>query len=76
MVKSITDRVADYILVEELYTTREQRTSRLTDDKIESTILNEAMQFYDLSTNGNRTRGSMKKCSDMYVPACAPKPHP
>lgn len=34
---------------------------------MENVILDQAMQLYDNASNGNRTRGSMKKAQDLYV---------
>lgn len=34
---------------------------------MEKVILDQAMQLYDNASNGNRTRGSMKKAQDLYV---------
>jgi hypothetical protein len=37
----------------------------LTPEDIEQVIASTALQFYDSASNGNRTRGAMKKASDM-----------
>jgi protein transport protein SEC39 len=39
----------------------------LSSDQIEQVIVSAALQQYDNASNGNKTRGSMKSASDMYV---------
>ncbi|KAL9597690.1 MAG: hypothetical protein Q9179_004176 [Wetmoreana sp. 5 TL-2023] len=39
----------------------------IPDDILEKTVLSVAMSFYDGASNGNRTRGGIRKASDMYV---------
>jgi hypothetical protein len=34
---------------------------------VEKVVLDQAMQLYDNASNGNRTRGNMKKAQDLYV---------
>lgn len=36
-------------------------------DVLEKTVLSIAMSFYDGASNGNRTRGGVRKASDMYA---------
>ena len=36
---------------------------------MERIVLATAMEAYDGATNGNKTRGGMKKANDMYVSA-------
>lgn len=38
---------------------------RMSSDEIQQVFLDQAMQFYDSASNGNRARGSMKKASDL-----------
>lgn len=35
--------------------------------KIENIIIGQVMEAYDSASNGNRTRGGMKKANDMYA---------
>ena len=42
---------------------RDQRTLRSSD--VEGEIISAAMHYYDNASNGNKTRGSMKKVVDM-----------
>lgn len=37
----------------------------LSEERIEQIVLTKAMEAYDSATNGNRTRGGMKKANDM-----------
>lgn len=39
----------------------------LRADKAEDVVLAKAMEAYDGASNGNRTRGGMKKANDMYA---------
>lgn len=39
----------------------------IPDAILEKTILSVAMSFYDGASNGNRTRGGVRKASEMYV---------
>ena len=39
----------------------------LPPDRVEKIILDVAFAFYDGASNGNRTRGNVRKASDMYV---------
>lgn len=34
--------------------------------RVEQVILNKAMEAYDGASNGNRTRGGVKRANDMY----------
>lgn len=36
-------------------------------ETIEKTVLSVAMSFYDGASNGNRTRGGVRKTSEMYA---------
>lgn len=40
-------------------------TDLLSREKIEEVVISKAMGAYDSASNGNRTRGSMKKANDM-----------
>lgn len=39
----------------------------LAKDTVEEIVLAKAMEAYDGASNGNKTRGGMKKANDMYV---------
>jgi len=41
-------------------------------ETLEHVVLAKAMEAYDGASNGNRTRGGMKKASDMWVPVRPP----
>lgn len=43
------------------------RADKLRADKAEDVVLAKAMEAYDGASNGNRTRGGMKKANDMYA---------
>lgn len=43
-----------------------QGQSPLPVEMLEKTVLNSAMSSYDAASNGNRTRGGVRKASDMY----------
>lgn len=57
----------DYSLVEKVYVDSLPDRTRLSSEELEAVIIEQAMQSYDNASNGNRTRGSMKKASDMCV---------
>lgn len=57
-----------YSLVKKLWLNgRSSGASGLIHDAVENVIINTAMQFYDSASNGNRTRGSMKKASEIFA---------
>lgn len=43
------------------------QTRTLPTERAEQVVLGKAMEAYDAASNGNRTRGGMKKASDVYV---------
>jgi hypothetical protein len=55
--------LAGYDLAIKLYLKSSQRS--LPSDSVERIILATAMEAYDGATNGNKTRGGMKKANDM-----------
>ena len=57
--------ITDYGVVDKLYLEQSEHKSRLCQEDIEQAIVEEAMRYYDNASNGNRTRGSMKKAADM-----------
>lgn len=58
--------IPGYALVDQLYLDETRATDRrISSDEIQSVLLDQAMQLYDSASNGNRTRGSMKKASDL-----------
>ena len=48
-----------------MYIQSDAKPHKLSAEVLEEVILAEAMKCYDNASNGNRTRGSMKKCFDM-----------
>lgn len=54
-----------HMMVAEMYI-RDTSNTVLTSEAIEQVIASTALQFYDSASNGNKTRGHMKKASDMY----------
>ncbi|GAB7353128.1 hypothetical protein MBLNU459_g3666t1 [Dothideomycetes sp. NU459] len=52
-------------LVDQLYFSGLRGRREMTKDEMQDAILGQAMQWYDSASNGNRTRGSMKKASDL-----------
>ncbi|KXT07313.1 hypothetical protein AC578_440, partial [Pseudocercospora eumusae] len=65
MLKVFT-RNGSYQLAARLYLTSDTHES-LSADKVEHAVLAIAMESYDGATNGNKTRGGMKKANDMQV---------
>lgn len=53
-----------YDLAVHVYCMQDQRP--IADGTLERTILSVAMSFYDGASNGNRTRGGVRKASEMY----------
>lgn len=39
----------------------------LSPSRVEQIILDKAMEAYDSASNGNRTRGGVKRANEMYV---------
>ena len=64
IVKSMLS-TGNYSLIDSIYVKDGPAKSRLSNEELESVIIGEAMSCYDNASNGNRTRGSMKKASDM-----------
>ena len=56
---------SNYSIVEHTYLKQKYESSRLTEAELEKVVIGEAMKCYDNASNGNRTRGSMKKAADM-----------
>ncbi|KAI4240367.1 MAG: hypothetical protein L6R40_005193 [Gallowayella cf. fulva] len=56
---------AGYTVAVHVYCTEDQHP--VPDDLLETTVLSVAMSFYDGASNGNRTRGGVRKASEMYV---------
>ncbi|THX36448.1 secretory pathway Sec39 [Aureobasidium pullulans] len=55
-----------YSLVDRLYfATSDSR--KINADQIEKVVLDQAMQLYDNASNGNKTRGNMKKAQDLII---------
>lgn len=58
--------IPGYALVDQLYLDETAATDRrISSEEMQSVLLDQAMQLYDSASNGNRTRGSMKKASDL-----------
>lgn len=56
--------IIGYSLIDQLYLS-ESDGLRMSTDEIQQVLLDQAMQSYDSASNGNRTRGSMKKAFDL-----------
>ncbi|OCL08687.1 secretory pathway Sec39 [Glonium stellatum] len=54
-----------YTLAVRMYLQSPEQHHHLSMDNIEKVVLASAMQHYDNASNGNRTRGGMKKASDI-----------
>lgn len=52
-----------YSLAEDIYC--KQTITPLAKDTVESTVLNAALSAYDAASNGNRTRGGVRKASEI-----------
>ncbi|OCK78546.1 secretory pathway Sec39 [Lepidopterella palustris CBS 459.81] len=57
---------AHYTLVNKVYLQSPEH-HRISRNEIEKVILTAAMHYYDNASNGNRTRGGMKKASDIIT---------
>lgn len=57
--------IAGYGLAIKLYL--EAATPSLPGPAVEQIVLGKAMEAYDGASNGNKTRGGMKKATDMFV---------
>lgn len=55
---------SEYELAVDLYT-RSPDSSPLPQDEVESTVVETIFVAYDNATNGNKTRGGIKKAADM-----------
>lgn len=58
--------IIGYDLAIKLYLASSARA--LPPGKVEDIVLAKAMEAYDGASNGNKTRGGMKKANDMWVP--------
>jgi hypothetical protein len=56
-----------YSLIVSTYVQKDSRHHRMSSDDVQETIISSAMNHYDNASNGNRTRGGMKKASDMIT---------
>ncbi|KAF1985283.1 secretory pathway Sec39 [Aulographum hederae CBS 113979] len=67
----------NFDLVKQIYVpeTNDTLKHRLSPEEIEHIILIAAMQSYDNASNGNRTRGGMKKASDIVATFAPLFPH-
>ncbi len=63
---------ANYTLAIKTYTDPESHYGNLTADQVLQVVLDTALRQYDNASNGNRTRGGMKKASDIIA---AFRPH-
>ncbi|KAI4835235.1 secretory pathway Sec39, partial [Aureobasidium sp. EXF-8846] len=55
-----------YSLVDRLYFSPSD-TRRIESGDVEKVVLDQAMQLYDNASNGNRSRGNMKKAQDLII---------
>ncbi|KAK7531537.1 Sec39 domain-containing protein [Phyllosticta citribraziliensis] len=58
---------AQFTLITELYLGESGRRDHLQNDDIEGCVLGKVMEFYDNASNGNVTRGGMKKALDILI---------
>ncbi|KAK7521133.1 Sec39 domain-containing protein [Phyllosticta citriasiana] len=58
---------AQFTLITELYLGDGGRRDHLQNDDIEECVLGKAMEYYDNASNGNVTRGGMKKALDILT---------
>jgi hypothetical protein len=58
---------ASYSLIVSIYVQGDSRHHRITSSEVQATIISSAMNHYDNASNGNRTRGGMKKASDIVT---------
>ena len=58
-----------YRLAEDIYC--KQKITPVSKDTVESTILNAALSAYDAASNGNRTRGGVRKASEIISTFCS-----
>ncbi|KAL8671503.1 MAG: hypothetical protein Q9168_003995 [Polycauliona sp. 1 TL-2023] len=56
-------RASCYTVAVHVYCTQDQRP--IPEDLVEKTVLSVAMSFYDGASNGNRTRGGIRKASEI-----------
>lgn len=49
-------------MIEQIYVNEK---SALSSSKIEDVLLGKAFEMYDSASNGNKTRGNMKRANDM-----------
>jgi len=54
-----------YSMATKLYLSDQLSTKHLPEGDVERVVLAKAMEAYDGASNGNRTRGGMKKANDM-----------
>jgi protein transport protein SEC39 len=57
--------LAGFHLVEHTFV-RKQERHPLSEAEIEECVMEVFFHYYDNASNGNRTRGGMKKASDLY----------
>ncbi|KAL8852111.1 MAG: hypothetical protein Q9221_003041 [Calogaya cf. arnoldii] len=58
-------RASCYTVAVHVYCTQDQRP--IPVDMVEKTVINVAMSFYDRASNGNRTRGGVRKASEILA---------
>lgn len=56
------DLLAGFRMIEQIYVNEK---SALSSSKIEDILLGKAFEMYDSASNGNKTRGNMKRANDM-----------
>ncbi|KAL9085539.1 MAG: hypothetical protein Q9159_004637 [Coniocarpon cinnabarinum] len=56
-----------YSLVRSIYLPENSAEAPLDKDEVESSLLSLFKEFYEAASNGNRTRGSMKRASDLLA---------
>ncbi|KAI4268902.1 MAG: hypothetical protein LQ337_007580 [Flavoplaca oasis] len=58
-------RASCYTVAVYVYCTQDQRP--ISEDMVEKTVINVAMSFYDGASNGNRTRGGIRKACEILA---------
>lgn len=62
---NLTSNLLEYELAVETYIKPPSPQRPLPWEQVEKVVVDSAMISYDNASNGNRTRGGMKKASDM-----------
>ena len=63
-------RLLEHEIAVELYA-NPSRPSHLPLDQVEAAVTEAIFSAYDGASNGNKTRGGIKRASEMYIPVSA-----